>query len=176
VAEEEHRRVEKHAEAPLEGTRGWRQVAKELAESRKGSKTPPEDVELLMRGWDKFTQFLAECLICFKNPAYVEEQEWRAIQFGYDGQEISFRAGGSIIIPYVELDICETEGERKGKLPIQCLTFGPTLDPAATLKSIGLLANAYVYPVLARNIRKSEIPYRGQIQNRNKYRTHHSFS
>lgn len=138
-----------------------RQLAKELAESRKGSKTPPEDVELLMRGWDKFTQFLAECLICFKSPAYVEEQEWRGIQFGYDGQKISFRASGGRIIPYVELDICEGEGDRKGKLPIQCLTFGPTLDPAATQKSIGLLADAYVYPVLARNIRKSEIPYRG---------------
>jgi hypothetical protein len=54
-----------------------------------------------------FTMLLSEFLICFKNPAYVEEQEWRLIQFGrVDGKEIIkpvFRAAGGRIIAYTTL-------------------------------------------------------------------------
>ena len=51
----------------------------------------------LDEAWGTFHMFLSECLTCFKDPAYREEQEWRVIQFGRvnfrDVLKASFRTG-----------------------------------------------------------------------------------
>src|SRR5439155_7817007 len=79
-----------------------------------------------------FRMLLPEFLLCFKNPAYREEQEWRLIQFGrVNEKEIikpEFRASGGQIVPYAVLDLTPPAGKYRHKLPIQTVRFGPTLD------------------------------------------------
>lgn len=108
-----------------------------------------------------FKQFLTECLVCYKDPAFKEEQEWRVIQFGTAGREVKFRTRKGHLIPFVELDLTRPDGEFAGRFPLRRITFGPTLDPATTKPALSLLAGAHGYTKPAVEIHQSRIPFRG---------------
>jgi len=112
-----------------------------------------------------FRMLLPEFLLCFKNPEYEEEQEWRLIQFGrVKGKPIikpEFRASGGRILPYAILDLTHSKDRYKGKLPIQAIRFGPTLDPDSTTRSLQLLSRAAGYKPESLTIASSAIPFSG---------------
>jgi hypothetical protein len=85
-----------------------------------------------------FKRFLIECLICFKDPHYHEEDEWRAIQFGDANLDVYFRDSNGRIIPYCKLDITHA-GQPSGKLPIRTVLYGPTLEHAETSLALRML-------------------------------------
>jgi DUF2971 family protein len=125
-------------------------------------------------GLELFSWFFSECLNCFKDPAYAQEEEWRAICFGRDGPKILFqpkwRATAGHIVPYTELDFTRKSGEHKGKLPIKTIWYGPTLNPDATERALRLLLESCGYPVQLPHgqpvansvaIQRSRIPFNG---------------
>lgn len=128
----------------------------------------PSQTKALQRNneaWGAFNMFLSECLNCFKDPAYREEQEWRVIQFGrVGGQDVlkaSFRTGGARVVPYVELDFRPAKGPYRGKLPANLIRYGPTLDPRVTERSLRLLCEAYGYNERRLTIKRSGVPFTG---------------
>jgi len=112
-----------------------------------------------------FHLMLSQFLVCFKNPAYEGEQEWRLIQFGrVQGNEIikpAFRPRGGRIIPYATLDMTQPAGKNPGKLPIQGIRFGPTLEPQTAKRSLRLLCEAAGYRVAWGNVAPSIVPFSG---------------
>lgn len=114
---------------------------------------------------DWFLFFLGESLNCFKDPTYEEENEWRAIQFGFvGGKEIvttRFRSGAKAIIPYAELDFTKPNGRYKERLPIKLIRYGPTLDPNMTERSLSLLCAANGYTPSSLKIIRSGVPFSG---------------
>ncbi len=115
---------------------------------------------LLQQGQQVFTRFLAECLICFKDPSYQEEQEWRVIQYGQNAPEIKFRPSGPRLVPYVELALTAPIDGEAPRLPLKSITYGPTLEPAVTEKSLAMLLKHYQYEQPGIEIKKSGIPFR----------------
>jgi hypothetical protein len=115
--------------------------------------------------WSDFNWFLSQCLNCFKDPAYEEEDEWRVIQYGrIDGVEVispSFRENGGRIVPYCELDFTKTKGRYRGKLPIEEVRSGPTLEPRTTLRALEQLCRSYGYGSPPLGITQSAIPFTG---------------
>jgi len=112
-----------------------------------------------------FRLLVPQFLLCFKNPAYAEEQEWRLIQYGRIAErEIikpAFRTSGGRILPYATLDLTQAEGKYKGKLPLKIVRFGPTLDAGGTGRSLRLLLNSEGYADELVKIDGSGIPFGG---------------
>jgi hypothetical protein len=102
-------------------------------------------------------------LVTFKHPAYEAEEEWRAISI-YERDvpttELQFRAQGSLLIPYVKLDLSPSAGHQTGKIPISEVIYGPTMNPPLTEKSLRLLLDKHGYPWTFTSIWPSEIPLR----------------
>lgn len=101
-------------------------------------------------------KFLVECLLCFKDPAFKEEQEWRLIQLGHDTLDLKFRVKSGQVLPYVELDLASPR--KKHQLPIQSVIHGPGLDPEITSKALKALTKTRGYREA--EVRASGIPYR----------------
>lgn len=110
-----------------------------------------------------FTNNIGEFLIMFKHPNFSEEKEWRlvSIKTSLNRDEwindIKFRLGGNKLIPYIELSIVPFSGINLGKLPLLNITFGPTLPPELTTKSLHLLLRKHDYHHI--EVRSSNIPY-----------------
>jgi len=119
--------------------------------------------ERLNRAWREFLLFLSECMNCFKDPAYQEEQEWRIIQFGrVGGRDVvnaSFRTGVRHVVPFVKLDLTLTKGRDRGKLPLKHIHYGPTLEPHTTERSLQLLCEARGYNKDRLTIGRSGVPF-----------------
>lgn len=115
--------------------------------------------------WFNFCLFLSECLNCFKDPAYEEEDEWRVIQHGrvngIDVVTASFRENAGRIVPYYVLDFTKTKGAHKGRLPIEEVRCGPTLEPKTTLRALEQLCTSHGYASPPLVIKKSAIPFTG---------------
>jgi hypothetical protein len=94
---------------------------------------------------------LEEYIFSFKDPAFKEEAEWRAIvrhsiAEEFDGQaKLEFRAAGEYPVPYVELDLSPTAGPNTNRLPICSIRMGPTLNPALARKSLEMICTKYGY-------------------------------
>ena len=132
---------------------------------RRDSDRSNETINPVDVAWGNFNWFLSECLRCFKDPAYKEEQEWRVIRFGSssssDEKTVSdFRASRGRIIQFVELDLTESDKEYKGKLPLRVIRYGPTLDPRTAERSLRLLCNEKGYGKLT-DIKRSGVPFSG---------------
>jgi hypothetical protein len=117
------------------------------------------------RGGEDFGRFFSESLNCFKDAAYHEEREWRAIQFGRAGgkdiRTSHFRVVNGRIIDYTKIDFRASEGTYKGKLPICTVRYGPTLDPKRTERSLKILLGAHGYDPSLVEIKSSAVPFTG---------------
>ena len=81
-----------------------------------------------------FREFIDECMVCFKEPKWAPEREWRAVVFnnGYLGSSdwpllTHYRDGASGPTPYVELPISVRGGDGAGFVLRQILV-GAGLD------------------------------------------------
>jgi hypothetical protein len=93
----------------------------------------------------------------FKAPAWVEEQEWRAVRTvpGDERDEVFFRPHGGIPVPYVTLAIGD---DTDGKLPIREIVVGPRADSETAARSIELLLSKHGYSGV--EITTSSVPLR----------------
>jgi hypothetical protein len=93
----------------------------------------------------------------FKDPAFAEEKEWRAVHVIPNGEfeEVRFRPSNGVAVPYINLRI-GTDPE--GKLPITEVVRGPRVDSDTAVRSLELLLASNGYPDVA--ITASSIPLR----------------
>lgn len=145
--------------------RAWLKGFAKLEQARRKTPNQTKARQRSDEWWGAFNMFLSECLNCFKDPAYREEQEWRIIQFGrislQDVIKASFRAGGARVVPYVQLDLNPVKGPYRGKLPVRLICYGPTLDPKVTERSLHLLCAAYGYDESRMTVKRSGVPFTG---------------
>jgi DUF2971 family protein len=75
-----------------------------------------------------FQSSLWMMLVLFKNPAFEEEREWRAIRaVAPDLPAVIKHRGQSV--PYLELTFQGSPWRRGGRIPIRHVYHGPTADP-----------------------------------------------
>jgi len=110
-----------------------------------------------------------------KNSKFKEEQEWRLVSRPktLDFNDVKFRVGKSMLIPYIEIKLTEHQDNSKDKKLLSCIPeicFGPTLYPDLSrialenmLKSEQVYYDAEVDGKIKKkicNVSKSDIPYR----------------
>jgi hypothetical protein len=98
-----------------------------------------------------------------KHSAFEEEAEWRAVSSPFsdfvkdEGAKINYRAGSSMLIPYVLLPLTDSNG----MIPIDVVFTGPTPDPAAATESVQRLVAKHRNPLDGPwENRYCDIPYR----------------
>ena len=82
---------------------------------------------------------LAEFYYSFKSSAFSEENEWRLIQalpLTEVESHLQFREAFGLPVPYVPLTPWAPAGVNYGKLPVESVTYGPTLRPELAAKSL----------------------------------------
>jgi hypothetical protein len=130
---------------------------------RRGTRRAPGQLQTDDVRWKYLIWFVSECLRCFKNPAYEEEQEWRVVQYmGTEDDEkpISrdFRTSGDRIVQFIELDFTKSGSKYHGKLPIRSIRYGSTLDQKVTERLLRLLCRDTGYAEDLVSIGRSGIP------------------
>lgn len=108
------------------------------------------------RTYEKFYELIQDLIIekivAFKNPAFVEEQEWRLVarrrqlvkqgidDGGKSPTEVYFRTSRGIAVPYIKL-IPRQGPSLPGKpnFPLRSVRFGPTLNRAKGESALRLL-------------------------------------
>jgi hypothetical protein len=93
----------------------------------------------------------------FKDPAWAEEQEWRAVYVVPDGEleGVEFRPSGGVAVPYVSL---EMGTDPDGRLPIREIVQGPRVDTDTAVRSLELLLASNGYSDV--DITVSSVPLR----------------
>ncbi|SRR5258708_3275247 len=126
---------------------------------------PPDDViRIRALVLSMFEDFVDQYTICFKDPLFQEEHEWRIVEspwvFDSDGyvSRLRFRRIPGGFAPYVELDLSPSAGASHGKIPISSITHGPTLSPPLAKASPQQLLRKYDYPFA--RVQGSRIPLR----------------
>jgi hypothetical protein len=137
---------------------------------------------------DEFSNFLAgelsEYLYFFKSPVFEDEKEWRVINVfsyyqsifddelsGRDNRAPEFRVSGGNLVPYIALDFAAPPDpslplRRYPVLrgyPITSVTFGPSLHPKLTERSLYELLNSTLGNGNSVNVNGSAIPLRTTI-------------
>jgi hypothetical protein len=100
---------------------------------------------------------VAGYMFSFKDPAWAEEREWRAVYVlppgDFDG--VRFRAGRGVAVPFVSLAMGTDPG---GRLPIRRIVQGPSVEPETSANSLELLLASNGYTNV--DIVLSEVPLR----------------
>lgn len=93
----------------------------------------------------------------FKDPAWAEEKEWRAVHVIPSGEleGVQFRAGKGVAVPYVNL---EMGTDPDGRLPIREIVQGPSVDTETAVRSLELLLASNGYSDV--DITVSSVPLR----------------
>lgn len=115
--------------------------------------------ELPFMGGPQTNKFISEFFQIapiYKDPSFIEEQEWRFISAPrpYGFPWVEYREGLSMIIPYDNVNIFRDDSN----LPIKHVIIGPTPHPQLSLNSVkGLLISN---GLAATKVSKSRCPYR----------------
>jgi hypothetical protein len=112
-----------------------------------------------------FRRVLWYPLVTFKDATFAEENEWRAIEImkrTETEKRVRFRSGASRLVPYIELDFSNLQPvppyPQDGKIPIQEVFHGPTLNPDLSVRALQLLLVKHGYADAA--VKGSRIPLR----------------
>jgi len=97
-----------------------------------------------------------------KNRSFVHERESRFIYCAenQNHQEIKFREKRGILLPYVQLQITDPEGNPHAQLPIDDIVISPGPRINYVEKSVRYFLKESGYDYLQDKVRKSNIPYR----------------
>lgn len=102
-----------------------------------------------------FHSNLARLAPMLKNETFREEREWRLLSpKGVDFRQMSFRSGGSIIVPYYEFDLGENKDEYLAEVVV-----GPTPHPSLSEASIKSLMARWRAGTKV-EVSSSKVPYR----------------
>jgi hypothetical protein len=87
---------------------------------------------------------VAGYVFSFKDPAWADEKEWRAVYVVPSGEfdGVQFRPGGGVAVPFVSLAMGT---DPDGRLPIRRIVQGPAVDPEMSAKSLELLLTSNGY-------------------------------
>ena len=106
--------------------------------------TEPETTEARARLFSALGE-VAGYVFSFKDPAWAEEREWRAVYVVPHGEHdgVRFRPSGGVAVPFVTLPMGTDPG---GRLPIRRVVQGPAMEPDVSTRSLELLlaGNGYV--------------------------------
>lgn len=124
---------------------------------------PRHEDEIINASIGSAAYYIRNMALRFKNNAFSEEKEWRAIysnnSHSEEGlQSINFRGANSEIVPYIELDICPSAGKKDWSLPILEIIVGAKQDFQRAEKSIILMCKHFKIPLP--KISRSTIPLR----------------
>jgi hypothetical protein len=101
----------------------------------------------------------SEMNVCFKHPAFAEEQEWRLVYMARGAEHlVNVRVSHDRLLPFASLPFC-AQNERP---PYTSIGYGPTLDPRNTKRAIEMLigkANPYWNTV---DVVGSDAPFRSR--------------
>jgi hypothetical protein len=96
---------------------------------------------------------ISDWLVCFKNPIFQEEREWRLVcqsRFfsGVDALPfpLQFRPGTGMVVPYLEIPFAIHNGNTKNKPPIREIVYGGNLRHELTKKALDQLLETQGYP------------------------------
>jgi hypothetical protein len=107
---------------------------------------------------DRFAALMTQLTIlapCHKNEKFKDEEEWRLITFvKSQNDEIKFREGKTVIIPYTEINL----KDKDGNLPIESICIGPTPYMTESESSLKILLEEKKLSNI--KIIKSRVPYR----------------
>jgi len=87
---------------------------------------------------------ILDMLICFKQAAFEEENEWRLVHVTHETFQpecLKFRESDRGLVPYRPTYIFDEEEKGKFKFPVQSIIIGPSLEPIGTKSAIELLLN-----------------------------------
>jgi hypothetical protein len=116
--------------------------------------TDPRTIVVKHVGGD-FWRELSMLAPLLKNAAFREEAEWRLISLkGIDVRKMSFRAGKSMLIPYISIPLNE-----QGLPLLNSLVVGPTPHPRLAKLAAESLVSHYA-PIGLSKVQLSEVPYR----------------
>jgi hypothetical protein len=85
---------------------------------------------------------LLDMLLCFKNPAFKEEKEWRLVRVtrvDHQPENLRFRELPGGLVPYRPTHIYDRQEAGQPEFPLRSISFGPTLDSVRTSAAITLL-------------------------------------
>lgn len=87
---------------------------------------------------------VAGYVFSFKDPAWADEKEWRAVYVVPSGEfdGVQFRPGGGVAVPFVSLAMGT---DPDGRLPMRRIVQGPAVDPEMSAKSLELLLTSNGY-------------------------------
>lgn len=85
-----------------------------------------------------------------KDDSFKNEEEYRLAKQSMNN--IKYREGKSMLIPYIELDV----SDKDGNLPISKIIVGPTPHPELSKMSVHGLLKSYKYSI---EVESSKIPY-----------------
>ncbi len=105
---------------------------------------------------------IEECIVFFKDAAFEEEKEWRAIYYEKDREliETHYRARFNRIVDYKEFNLAPTNKEiYKDKLPICEIISGPGIENDATNEVIRMILKDYKFAEKV-NLMNSSIPFK----------------
>lgn len=98
-----------------------------------------------------------------KHSAFQEEAEWRAVSSAFsdfvkgEGAKINYRAGSSMLVPYVLLPLADSNSI----VPVEDVITGPTPDPVAATQSVQRLVAKHISHLHGPwKSRYCDIPYR----------------
>lgn len=117
------------------------------------------DSRVSIRFGNSFVRALKDIAASFKHPSFEEEREWRIVTSSLPsaGEHIKFRAGISLLIPYMHLGLAD-EGEG---LPISHAFVGPTARPEYSKYTLVDALATYDCVAPLEQIRTSESPFCG---------------
>ena len=73
---------------------------------------------------------ILDMLLCFKHPAFAEEDEWRLFRATLENHEpegLRFRVSAGLRVPYRPMFLFDAQKDGCAKFPLHSITFGPTL-------------------------------------------------
>ena len=105
---------------------------------------------------------MQSALVTFKNPAFAEEREWRAVAMGPLGGDcanIAFRSSSGNIAPYEPLDLWGGGVKKRTALPIVSIAVGPRADASRAVNAVRDLVQKRGYGSSV-EIHRSGVPLR----------------
>jgi hypothetical protein len=135
-------------------------IADLLVETAAGRSIETLDQAGIMPDFARFLgAHLEEFLALFKNPAFSEENEWRAIlrSFRHDHLDaLKFRGAGALLVPYFAGAF--SDGRVRPSLPLLEVVHGPSMHPELKKKAAHLLLERQSYEHV--EVRGSTTPIR----------------
>jgi hypothetical protein len=142
---------------PIEQTRAIESVI-EAALAVSDDAVGPSSTQRMELMANRVVKGLLQVAARLKHPSFEDEQEWRITSKSIPSTAscISFRAGRSMVVPYIQLRFPEAPAP----IPLKVLVVGPSPSPQIGILMAFDAAAAFGSDLELSNVRPSQVPYR----------------